>query len=346
MTDTIKPRLRYFDMLKGVAIFLVVMGHVLAFCVREIDRAAIFKFIEQIHMPLFFFVSGWFCVKPKLKQRALRLLVPMVAVSSLWVLYFPHSGLGTPLNSTFAGLWTDVWKNGYWFTLVLFEIILIYAAVKPLLDKCSSFISVAAFTALVSIAMIVLSFIFPQQLIGIASFNLVATFFPIFMIGVLARRNSDGFMKLVHSSGWQTLMIVVFAVTLYVCSWRWEFNIDENMVVFPKIFLHLSAAFISVALFESWANKAFAPGASLLTSRVASCWEYLGTQSLAIYLLHYFFLFPMGGFRPMLESMNLAFVPLALFAAFWAVIIIAAVLLIVRLISPSRILTLLLTGNK
>ena len=33
-----RPRLKYFDMMKGLAIFLVVMGHVLTMCVREIDR--------------------------------------------------------------------------------------------------------------------------------------------------------------------------------------------------------------------------------------------------------------------------------------------------------------------
>ena len=40
-----KQRLVYFDILKGMAIFMVVMGHVLTMCVREIDRAALFKFL-------------------------------------------------------------------------------------------------------------------------------------------------------------------------------------------------------------------------------------------------------------------------------------------------------------
>ena len=89
-----KPRLYHFDIIKGVAIFLVIMGHVLTMCVRSIDRATVFKIIGQIHMPLFFFISGWFAyredarglpVLPKLRGRALQLLVPMVVVSSLWI---------------------------------------------------------------------------------------------------------------------------------------------------------------------------------------------------------------------------------------------------------------------
>ena len=77
MPTTAKPRLRYFDMLKGVAIFLVVMGHVITMCVREIDRATLFKLIEHIHMPLFFFVSGWFTFRlvenGKIRIRSARI---------------------------------------------------------------------------------------------------------------------------------------------------------------------------------------------------------------------------------------------------------------------------------
>ena len=36
----VKQRLQYFDMLKGIAIFMVVMGHVLTFCVREKENAS------------------------------------------------------------------------------------------------------------------------------------------------------------------------------------------------------------------------------------------------------------------------------------------------------------------
>ena len=47
------------DLLKGIAIFMVVMGHVLTMCIRGIDSAALFKIIGEVHMPLFFFISGY-----------------------------------------------------------------------------------------------------------------------------------------------------------------------------------------------------------------------------------------------------------------------------------------------
>ena len=58
-----KNRIADLDILKGIAIFLVVMGHVIGMCIRGIDSCIAFKIIEQLHMPIFFFISGWFSFK-------------------------------------------------------------------------------------------------------------------------------------------------------------------------------------------------------------------------------------------------------------------------------------------
>ena len=101
-----KRRIPYFDLIKGVAIFMVVMGHALTMCIRGIDSAFVFKLIAQVHMPLFFFVSGYFTFKatnaggwaaPNLKKRFLQLMVPFVTMSALWTLYFPAVAAGHQL---------------------------------------------------------------------------------------------------------------------------------------------------------------------------------------------------------------------------------------------------------
>ena len=77
-TPIANQRIEYFDLLKGIAIFLVVMGHVLTMCIRKIDAAFLFKLIAETHMPIFFFISGYLTYKctagssfaaPKLKKR-------------------------------------------------------------------------------------------------------------------------------------------------------------------------------------------------------------------------------------------------------------------------------------
>lgn len=356
-TSAPKQRLHYFDMLKGVAIFLVVMGHVIAMCVREIDRTPLFKFIEHLHMPLFFFISGWFTYKctnegkiviPNIAQRAIRLLIPMVAVSTLWIYYFPHSGVESPLVSTFEALWSGTWKNGYWFTLVLFEIILIYAVTAPLLQIARNvYASTAVAAGTWAVLLILYLCVLPDDVSGYISLELVASFYPAFIFGSMARRYRDGFMKAVHNSNCQTVAIIVFGFTLYMCSWPWEFNLEPLHQVLLNALLHISLSVIALAVFEKWEHTAYSPEARPSTRTIAQIWVYLGTQSLGIYLLHYFLLFPMGSvFRDTLIGFNLALVPMLAFTAFWAACIIAVVLGLMKIISLSRPLNLLLTGTK
>ena len=93
-----KQRIEYFDLLKGIAIFMVVMGHALTMCVRGLDAAFLFKLIGQVHMPAFFFISGYLTYKantdnqfitPGLKKRFIQLIIPFLVITPLWVWYFP-----------------------------------------------------------------------------------------------------------------------------------------------------------------------------------------------------------------------------------------------------------------
>lgn len=355
MATIVKQRIHHFDMLKGVAIFMVVMGHVLAFCVREIDRATIFKVFEQLHMPLFFFVSGWFTYKldengrlvlPRLLSRAVRLLLPMVAVSSVWVWYFPHSGIETPFASTFEELWTSAYKNGYWFTFVLFEIVLLYAALRPLLSRCRRWWASAAVVAAAFALLYWLNGI-SGKVGDVLSLTMVTTFAPAFFVGLLARRHRAGFERLADSSTAQTVAILAGSASIYVSCWPWEFGLDAQARMATQAVSHPFLALVAYRVFRDWGAAAFADGASPAARSIARLWEYIGTQSLGIYLLHYFFLFPMGSVvRGWMEAMNVAWVPLGAFAAVMAACIVAMVLIVIKIIQPSKLLSLLLTGSK
>lgn len=355
MTRPASQRLHYYDMLKGIAIFMVVAGHILTMCIREIDRAAIFKFIGEIHMPLFFFISGVMSLKltqggdimrPDLAKRALQLLVPMVVVSSIWIYYFPHSGLQSPLESTWSGLWHDQWKNGYWFTLCLFEIIAIYGALTGIMQRCRVLWQEIAVTVIVWAVLGILCYVvLPQDTVDILGLGLTMQFFPAFMAGVIARRHADGFNRLVASSGVVTASLLIGGALLYFISWPWEFGNPHPIVVSAaRSLFHIALAITAIAVVKPWSVEAYSqehpdgrPWARM--------WSYLGTHSLEIYLLHYFFLFPMGWMRVTLAEMNLAFVPLLAVASAGAAAVIAVTLGLNYIISKSKILSLLLTGR-
>ena len=62
-----KERLQYFDRMKGVAILMVVLGHITLFSFgmwSSSDRNEVLRFICIFNMPVFFYISGYFAYKP------------------------------------------------------------------------------------------------------------------------------------------------------------------------------------------------------------------------------------------------------------------------------------------
>lgn len=84
---TVSRRLDYVDVMKGIAIFLVVAGHVLAGCKSESmsgwNVMVLWNFIYEFHMPLFMFISGFVCFNPSkqytwvmMVKRCISYLIP------------------------------------------------------------------------------------------------------------------------------------------------------------------------------------------------------------------------------------------------------------------------------
>ncbi len=342
-----KKHLPLLDLMKGIAIFLVVTGHVLTMCVRDIDRASLFKFIGEVHMPLFFFVSGFLSMRrgsdgvvsrPSLGSRAVRLLVPMVAVSTLWIYWFPNSGLESPLEPGWSGLWGSMWKNGYWFTLVLFEITVLYVPATYALSRLRGVLGQVVFSVGYSALIFVLAGLLPAAVAEATSLPLAAMFLPPFLAGAIAADRREAFLSWSRTSAVQTVSIPAAALLMgYVC-WYWRYPaVPEWALPVGRSALHIALAIVAAGVLGRWSESG---------TRAVRLWCFLGRKSLAIYLLHYFFLFPLGFVRPWLEATDLAIVPLAALSGAVAAAVICAVLVADYILSFSKPLALLLTGSK
>ena len=363
MTEFEKPqrhRIEYFDLLKGIAIFLVVMGHVITMCIRGLDAAFIFKLIEQVHMPIFFFISGYFTYKasaertfitPGLKKRFLQLVVPFLVITPMWVCYFPHSKLLSPLSDNLPDLYRSVWKDGYWFTLCLFEMCALYMPLSLMLQRIKSVVGkvamlMAAYGVLISL---MVCFADVPGNVDYAGLSLLARFFPAFAIGVMAHHLHQGYQALLHRSGTFAVALVVFAGTFYCVAYPWDVWGADSAELWAFISLaitpvmHFSLFIIAITLVMPWSEKEFGPEAK--PSVVARYFRLLGNESLGIYLLHYFFLFPLTGLQDPLKEMGLAFVPLTVTAASVAFCIIGVTLLVVYALKRNKITALLLLGT-
>lgn len=339
-----------FDLMKGLAIFFVVMGHVLTYGIGKVESSIVFRLIGVVHMPLFFFISGYFCMKirdgrfvlPDMWRRTLQLLVPMAAVSTLWIWYYPHSGLMKYLTCTFPGLWSDLWKNGYWFTPVLFCLMAIYALCALVSNRLpwrhsAVGVFVAAFAALVAADVFI-----PEETGKWLSLPFVMKYFPVFTFGGWWRAHSSRCLAAARSQwGYTSVFTAVVALTLYIL-YPGDIYSDTFTRTAAHILLQCSLAVLALVVCSAWCEASAASGRETAAIRF---WTYLGRNSLSIYLLHYFFLFPLGDLRHMLRGMALDFVPVALTAAFVALPVIGVSLAVSRIVGLSRPLAILFTGK-
>lgn len=80
-----KVRLAWLDIMKGIGIILVVMGHVYS-------NKMIFNWLYSFHMPLFFIAAGWLYKKKEIsvdvKRRLKTIIIPYYAFGLLILLYW------------------------------------------------------------------------------------------------------------------------------------------------------------------------------------------------------------------------------------------------------------------
>lgn len=86
-------RSEYFDILKGIGIIYVVLGHVLNEKYGDVNTEVVRRFIYIFHLPLFFFISGYFikkeCFIHFVKKKIKTLYFPCVMISLFSLILVP-----------------------------------------------------------------------------------------------------------------------------------------------------------------------------------------------------------------------------------------------------------------
>lgn len=124
-----KQRIDYIDRMKGMAIFLVVMGHVYGMAFAQSDDVA-YRVISSFHMPLFMFLSGLvacsgattpFWNLKKLSRKLRGLVLPLIVFGMCFTMTWAKD-----FETGLKCFWESPNKNGYWYlmTLVVFYVFL------------------------------------------------------------------------------------------------------------------------------------------------------------------------------------------------------------------------------
>ena len=327
-------RIEYIDAMRGMTMILVVYSHICAYCLgsRHIGFNDVFFLFR---LPCFFFISGWLfykaervwdapTIKAVVKKKFMVQIVPTVI---FLLLLAPPPLFFTRLGAV---------KGGYWFTFALFEFFVLYILSVRFCRKGSLIIailiSIAAFCYDVLYNRYFASMGLLTKALGFLSF-MTWRYYLFFFLGTLAKRHFDAF--LCWTSRWWVIVLVVAGFTgiaLFP-------HTDTVPVAYLKFALGGILGMTMVFCF-------FRANASLFSKEhaIGRCLQYVGTRTLDIYLLHYFFLprflLPWG---QQLQTHDNPFLELAV-ALLLALVVTSLCLLVSRIIRLSPFLARYLFG--
>lgn len=277
-------RIGYIDAMRGLAMLLVVVGHVYFFSFDDKTNILYRLLIIGYQIPLFFFVSGALFRVPEQRllpfvgKKAFLLLVPaaLFMVIYAWV---------TSRNMVDASL--ESYKIGYWFTFSLFEFVILYTILTVSL-RVLKINKTTQYTALVAVALLVMyaavwcevheydySFI---RLFGLVHFRS----FPYFVIGavmadagVLLGRGKVASRKL---GG--VILPICLVMHLYTYRDGYLATLGSGTLWFAVLTLTgLMVLLMGFRQYEGWSE-----------SGIGRVLQTIGRYTLDVYFIHYFFL--------------------------------------------------------
>lgn len=274
-----KQRIEYIDNIKGFAILLVVMGHVIAnwftdwslLLKNDTDnQLVVWKLIYAFHMPLFMFCSGLF--QPILTKESTFKDILRIITKRFKVLIIPYFITG-------CLLWFITGRPSfYWYLLILFEFTVLTLIVTWLVNKVTKDNLIEG---LVLIGLLLLFHIINTRLkeyerlplLDIGHLNL----FFYFIIGYIIAKYKV--LDIILKNWLYSLSIVVFIV-LFVSFSIYDYKIPYGGFIINKI-MPLSAIYAVFYFFKTYYDN---------SNIIYRFFNYLGKYSLEIYILHFFFL--------------------------------------------------------
>ena len=268
-------RINYIDAMRGFTMILVVFSHI---CTLVLDYDSFINLIfMRFRMPLFFFISGFmvYSAKPytswiqrRFKNRLFNQFLPTFFTGFLFLL-FTSTDIRTALF--------DSSKSGYWFTIVLFEMFIVYLLCAVLTDHLPKTKRLATYLSAILLSGIFLIIVLKTQLINpdlinLLSLDRVAIYIVYFFIGIICKMYLDTFLKAIQNNYLNAFMLFFFVANCY-------FN-TQNLIL--NYLTSLSGVYIIYRTFQY--NKQYFSN----QNRVSRGLSFIGKNTLPVYFLHYF----------------------------------------------------------
>jgi polysaccharide biosynthesis protein PslL len=286
-------RIEYLDIAKGIGILLVVLGH------NDFEVISLFvqRLIYSFHMPMFFFLSGYF-INASIpfwdffKKRFHALLKPFLF--TLFLIYFASvsfekMGFNTAITRIVKSLygsghyldWVQLWFLPHLFAVSLYAFLFI-TLVSRLRNR---WVKWGLLLATLGIAMPFLHAFYPfplsilgkdYELWGLPfSLDLVLATGFFFILGhevrqVTSEKTFDNWLLLAATGGVLLLLNILF-----------PYEIDFNIRLYESFLVNTTEAILGILFILALSRQI-----DLHTTRLASFFKYLGNISLIILLFH------------------------------------------------------------
>lgn len=302
-TSLHKPRLEWLDAMRGFTMILVVAYHVAQLGFLEpAKQSASMPFLMLFRMPLFFMVSGFLAYKASLtwnletlvamtgKKMRVQLIPTLVFFLLACVVLYPR------FRPALDACLLSPTKGGYWFTLVLLYMFVLYYLfcwLESMLGRKSWLPVTLLF--LLSLAAYESCYLpqycwwadgfrgkEPSRWLDYTSVIQLMKFFPFFIFGNIVRRYWNKAQHIMDSAWFFPAIVVVVTIcTLDVLKWHtlrmaWA-NIPSTVAKFclPCI------VFMYFRHYAPYMTQGTVIGSTL---------QYIGRRTLDIYLLHFLFM--------------------------------------------------------
>ncbi len=258
---------------------LVVYSHICHFCFGDslLGFNAVFFLFR---LPCFFFISGWLFEtmdrKPFWMVARRKMMVQLVPTFIFLFLLAPPPEFFHQLGAL---------KGGYWFTFVLFEFFILYMLAVRLCKKWD--FGVALLVALGAFVYaryyhLILSSAVGWQVYAIKFLGFLSValwrYFLFFYIGAWVRRHFETFIRLTDKPAVILAITIVFA--FMASTSHKDHLIYEILRFYVGGISGMWMVFCFFRLSASWLQRI----------HLSKPLQYVGTRTLDIYLLHYFFL--------------------------------------------------------
>ncbi len=285
-----KQRNSSIDAIKGIAIVLVMLGHV--FVHNHMEDAYVYDMIKAVQMPLFMMISGYLCGQGRkisdmhsygtvIKKRAVSYLVPFFSWLTLMHLKDLAGAYGRILYELDFGLW---------FLAVLFILTFMVSTAQltaGILGKKSRFFYEVSFWAVYGVFCLILM---AQILTGNSFLSpyLTIIYVPFYMIGYVTGNYGKQILcwgtKEQHKLDCKNSRFVQTAVALMAVGFVYlaaAFNLNSMESKTDTILQMMASVLGSIAIIYGvlWWKE----------GKIKSIFANIGRSTLEIYVIHYHF---------------------------------------------------------